>query len=65
MRKLAYISGGIFILLVGSVPLQLSICTMKRGVCGLTIMLMFIALMTGLYGIYLLRESGRDYIIDE
>jgi hypothetical protein len=65
MRKLAYIIGGIFILLAGSLPLQLSLCAMKKGACGLTILLMFFAMMTGLYGFYLLRESGRNYIIDE
>jgi hypothetical protein len=65
MRKLLYILGGIVILLGGSVPLQLSMCTMKRGACGLTILLMFFALMTGLFGFYLLRRSGRKYHFDE
>ena len=65
MRTIAYISGGMVILSVATVPFQLSIDAMEKEAYGLMILLMFFALFTGVYGIYLLQECGRNYILDK
>jgi hypothetical protein len=64
IRKVAYIFEGIVLLLLSTVPFQLSLNAYKKNAYGLMIILMFFALIAGLCGTYLLKESGRSNITD-
>ncbi len=62
MRKVANILEGIVLMLLSTVPFQLSICAYGKNAYGLMIILMFLALITVVLGVSLLKESGRSNI---
>ena len=60
MRQVAYLLEGILILLVATVPFQLSVDALSINAYGMAIILLFFTLMTGMCGAYLLQESRRN-----
>jgi hypothetical protein len=63
MRTIAYIwrNGDTKVTVFSNCPID----AMEKEAYGLMILLMFFALFTGVYGIYLLQECGRNYILDK
>ena len=60
MRQVAYLLEGILILLVATVPFQLSVDAFRMNAFSMSIILLFFTLMTGMCGAYLLQESRRN-----
>jgi len=60
MRQVAYLLEGILILLVATVPFQLSVDALSINAYGMAIILLFFTLITGLCGAYLLKESSSN-----
>jgi len=60
MRQVAYLLEGILILLVATVPFQLSVDALRMNAFSMAIILLFFTLFTGLCGAYLLKESSSN-----
>ena len=60
MKRVANILEGIVLLLITAMPFQLSLSAYRKNAYGLMLILIFFALVTLVFGAYLIKEGSRS-----